>query len=141
VLFVDDTLATIPEATIGAIAAFPGRQLTLIVGGYDRGISYDSLRDYLAQNCAGATIIGLPDSGPRILDALRGIPDLTLVAAQDMGDAVRVARERTGSGGVVLMSPAAPSYGHFDNFEHRSRVFRRLVAASRPGDLTAEPHQ
>jgi UDP-N-acetylmuramoyl-L-alanine---L-glutamate ligase len=46
----------------------------------------------------------------------------------DLVDAVRLSREVTPAGGVVLLSPAAPSYGRFRNFEHRSEVFAQAVA-------------
>jgi UDP-N-acetylmuramoylalanine--D-glutamate ligase len=134
ITFVDDSLATIPQSTIHAVEAFEGRPLTLILGGEDRGVDYRPLRDFLAGRAAGATVVGVPDSGPRILAALAGIPALTALTAADLVDAVRLARAHTPAGGVVLLSPAAPSYGRFDNYEHRSRVFRQAIEDTRqPG--------
>ena len=131
-LFVDDTLATVPEATVHAIQAYADRPLTVIVGGNDRGVAYELLRDFLVEHGIVATIIGLPESGPRILDVLKTVGTLTLLGASDLDEARRMARECTPAGGVVLMSPAAPSYGQFDNYEHRSRVFREAVARTSP---------
>ena len=127
ITFVDDSIATIPEAAIHAIEAYADRPLTVIVGGHDRGLDYTPLRDFLASRGITATVIGVPDSGPRILSVLDDVPTLSTVAARDLVEAVRLARERTPAGGVVLLSPAAPSYGRFDNFEHRSRVFRQAI--------------
>lgn len=127
ITFVDDTLSTIPEATIFAIEAYADRELTLIVGGADRGIPYDCLRDFLRDRAIEAVVIGLPDSGTRILEVLKDVETLTPVLADDLVHAVRIARERTPVGGVVLLSPAASSYGRFDNYEHRSRVFRQAI--------------
>ncbi len=42
-LFVDDSISTIPESTIAALAVYAGRDITVIVGGYDRGIDYGKL--------------------------------------------------------------------------------------------------
>jgi UDP-N-acetylmuramoyl-L-alanine---L-glutamate ligase len=95
-------------------------------------VDYAPLRDYLAAAKVEATLIGIPDSGPRILDAVAGVAGITTTSAGDLVEAVRLGREHTGAGGVVLMSPAAPSYGRFDNFEHRSRVFRSAIAATLP---------
>ena len=128
ITFIDDTLSTIPEATIFAIEAYGDRPLTVILGGNDRGVPYDSLRDFLLEHGTVATVIGLPDSGPRILDALKDVTTLTPMSAEDLVDAVRLARAHTPAGGVVLLSPAASSYGRFDNFEHRSMVFRQAIA-------------
>jgi UDP-N-acetylmuramoylalanine--D-glutamate ligase len=130
--FVDDSLSTIPQSAVHAIEAYAGRPLTVIVGGEDRGVDYTPLRDYLVSAEVEATLIGIPDSGPRILDAVAGVAGITTMSAGDLVEAVRLGREHTAAGGVVLMSPAAPSYGRFDNFEHRSRVFRAAIASTLP---------
>ena len=44
--------------------------------------------------------------------------------------AVRLSRELTPEGGVVLLSPAAPSYGRYRNFEHRSEAFIEAIRES-----------
>jgi len=48
--------------------------------------------------------------------------------ADDLVAAVGLSRKLTPAGGVVLLSPAAPSYGRFRNFERRSEVFAQAVA-------------
>jgi UDP-N-acetylmuramoylalanine--D-glutamate ligase len=130
--FVDDTLSTTPHAAVHAIEAFDGRPLTLLLGGQDRGVDYAPLRDFLAERGTVATAIGIPDSGPRILDAIGDLPGLTTATADDLVSAVRLAREVTPAGGVVLLSPAAPSYGRFDNYQHRSEVFRQAIRDTGP---------
>ncbi|WP_433386381.1 UDP-N-acetylmuramoyl-L-alanine--D-glutamate ligase [Micromonospora sp. KLBMP9576] len=123
--FVDDTLATSPYAAMHAIDAYEGRPLTVIVGGTDRGLDYAPLREHLAER--EITVVGIPDSGPRIVEALSGLPEVRTEVVDDLAAAVRLARELTPAGGVVLLSPAAPSYGRFRNFEHRSEVFAQAV--------------
>ncbi|MGK5741657.1 UDP-N-acetylmuramoyl-L-alanine--D-glutamate ligase [Micromonospora sp. URMC 103] len=123
--FVDDTLATSPYAAMHAIDAYEGRPLTVIVGGTDRGLDYTPLRDHVAER--EITVIGIPDSGSRIVEALVGLPKVHAEVVDDLVDAVRRARELTPAGGVVLLSPAAPSYGRFRNFEHRSEAFAQAV--------------
>lgn len=127
ITFVDDSLSTIPQSAIHAIEAYATRPLTVIVGGEDRGVDYGPLRDFLAEHQVVATLIGIPDSGPRILAVVDGLPTITTLGADDLVEAVRLGRERTPAGGVVLLSPAAPSYGRFDNYAHRSRVFRQAI--------------
>jgi UDP-N-acetylmuramoylalanine--D-glutamate ligase len=123
--FVDDTLSTSPYAAMHAIEAYENRPLTVLVGGTDRGLDYTPLREFLAER--ELTVIGLPDSGPRILEALARLPRVRTEPAEDLVDAVRLARKVTPAGGVVLLSPAAPSYGRFRNFEHRSEAFAQAV--------------
>jgi UDP-N-acetylmuramoylalanine--D-glutamate ligase len=73
------------------------------------------------------TVIGIPDSGERIVEVLRDLPAVRTEVADDLAAAVRLARKLTPVGGVVLLSPAAPSYGRFRNFEHRSEVFAQAI--------------
>ena len=123
--FVDDTLATSPYATMHAIDAYEDRPLTVIVGGTDRGLDYAPLRAHLAPR--DITVIGIPDSGARIVAALDGLAGVRAEVAEDLAAAVRRAREVTPAGGVVLLSPAAPSYGRFRNFEHRSEAYAEAI--------------
>jgi UDP-N-acetylmuramoylalanine--D-glutamate ligase len=132
ITFVDDSLSTIPQSAVHAIEAYADRPLTVIVGGEDRGVDYAPLHDFLAERAIVATLIGIPDSGSRILSEVADLPTITTVEADDLMEAVRLGRERTPPGGVVLLSPAAPSYGRFDNYAHRSRVFRKAIEESAP---------
>ena len=127
-IFVDDTLSTTPYSTMHAIDAYEGRPLTVLVGGADRGLDYAPLRQHLQDR--ELTVIGLPDSGPRILAELAGLAGVRTENTEDLPAAVRLARKLTPAGGVVLLSPAAPSYGQFRNFEHRSEVFAQAVRDS-----------
>jgi UDP-N-acetylmuramoyl-L-alanine---L-glutamate ligase len=123
--FVDDTLATSPYASMHAIDAYGDRPLTVIVGGTDRGLDYTPLREHLARR--NLSVIGIPDSGARIVEALHDLPEVRTEVVDGLVAAVRLARKLTPPGGVVLLSPAAPSYGRFRNFEHRSEVFVQAV--------------
>ena len=126
--FVDDTLSTSPYSAMHAIDAYQGRPLTVLVGGTDRGLDYAPLREHLAD--LELTVIGIPDSGPRIVAELAGLPAVRTEEAADLPAAVRLARKLTPEGGVVLLSPAAPSYGRYRNFEHRSEAFRQAIRDS-----------
>jgi len=128
VLFVDDSISTIPESTLAALAVYDGRDITLIVGGYDRGIDYGKLLQTLSTGVAN-TIICLGDSGRRIYDQAQAAskpgrsPRCRMHLARSMEDAVSYAKGVTPPGGVVLLSPAAPSYGDYRDYIARGRDF------------------
>ncbi|GGM21671.1 UDP-N-acetylmuramoyl-L-alanine--D-glutamate ligase [Dactylosporangium sucinum] len=130
--FVNDSLSTAPQTAIHAIEAYAGRPLVVIVGGQDRGIDYTPLRDYLSSRAVSLTLIGVPDSGEHILDVVGDLPGVTRVLADDLPDAVRRSRSIVPPGGVVLLSPAAPSYGRYDNYEARARAFQEAITATAP---------
>lgn len=133
--FFDDSLATNVLPTVAAVDAFPGRPVALIVGGHDRGIDYTPLARHLAAR-AGATptfVLTLPTSGARIAESIAAVADgPPTVRCADLDEAVRVAAAwARNDGGVVLLSPAAPSFGQFADYRDRSRAF--LEAALRFG--------
>jgi len=128
ILFVDDSISTIPESTLAALAVYAGRDITLIAGGYDRGLDYSKL---LATFSTGAVkaVICLGDSGRRICEEARapsrqGRDRLCPIQfARSMDDAIACATRVTPPGGVVLLSPAAPSYGYYRDYIERGRDF------------------
>jgi UDP-N-acetylmuramoylalanine--D-glutamate ligase len=130
VLWVDDSISTTPESTLAALASFPGRELVLIAGGQDREQDYQQLGRVVGE---GSTIvIGVPSTGPRLIAAVRdaGAPASRGIVAADLHGAVALARKLASPGAVVLLSPAAPSYDHYRDFQQRGERFRELVRAS-----------
>jgi UDP-N-acetylmuramoylalanine--D-glutamate ligase len=128
VLYVDDSISTIPESTMAALAVYAGRPVSVILGGYDRGIDYRNLVEALVGGAATA-IVCLGDSGRRIYCLARAAADgqskpaCVTYYAHTMEDAVSNARRATPPGGVILLSPAAPSYGQYRDFVERARDF------------------
>ena len=128
ILFVNDSIATIPEASVAAARALASRPTVLLVGGRDRRQDYAALADYLAGPTSVVGVVGLPGNGPAILARLRGAPRVPTVVADDLGDAVRRARAMVPAGGAVLLSPGAPAGDDFGDFQVRGDAFRSVVA-------------
>jgi UDP-N-acetylmuramoylalanine--D-glutamate ligase len=111
--------------------------VALIVGGHDRGIDYTPLAAGLRDRSAPTLVLTLPDSGPRIhaeLDAaLDGVPSPLdgIVECEDLDRAVARGFGWARPDGVVLLSPAAPSFGHFKDYRDRGDAFTRAAAACR----------
>lgn len=127
--FYNDSIATIPEACIQALETLP-RVDFLILGGYDRGLEYDGLKDYLTDHPVSCLLFMGP-AGQRMKEEFQGTwkegPDLVLV--DGMAGAFRELKSRCRKGDTCLLSPAAASYGMFRNFEERGRSFKKMAAA------------
>ena len=125
--WVDDSISTAPESALAALASFPGRPLVLLGGGQDRGQDYAALGREVARR--EALLIGMPSTGPRLLEAAlaAGLPASGALAAGDLAEAVELARRKAPAGAVVLLSPAAPSYDRFRDFEQRGERFAALA--------------
>jgi UDP-N-acetylmuramoylalanine--D-glutamate ligase len=126
--FVNDSISTTPYATIEALRAFGGRSISVIVGGFDRGVDWTPFAEYVAQNAPRA-IVATGANGARIVETLCAIdsPGFMLVSAPTLGDALTTARTLLPAGGVVLLSPGAPSFDQFKNYAERGREFARLA--------------
>ena len=131
VRFVDDGLATSSLPTIAALAVFANEPVTLIVGGFDRGVDYGVLADALAQRTTLTTVVAMGPAGRRMAEAIRlAAPTMTVHDVATMADAVAVAKAESAPGSVVLFSPAAPSFDQYRNWRERSEDFARLVAST-----------
>jgi UDP-N-acetylmuramoyl-L-alanine---L-glutamate ligase len=139
VTFVDDSLSTNVLPTVAALEAFPGRRVALLVGGQDRGIDYTPLAGALLRRDAPTYVMTLPDSGHRIRAELiagfeaAGAGRRPRVAdCPDLGTAVAEGFGWARPDGVVLLSPAAPSFGRFRDYRDRGEAFARAAASLRP---------
>jgi len=130
--WIDDSISTTPESTIAALEAFAGRPLVLIAGGSDREQDYTRLAAELSTRDAPTTLVLLPDTGPAIAAAAasHGFAEDRMSTAGDMREATQLARRLAAPGGVVLLSPAAPSFSQYANFEQRGDDFAALALRS-----------
>jgi UDP-N-acetylmuramoylalanine--D-glutamate ligase len=122
--YYNDSKATNVDATLKAIDAFEG-PLWVILGGKDKGSDYTPLREPLAAKARAALLIG--SAAPKIAAALEGA--VPLLECGTLEAAVREAARRASPGDTVLLAPACASFDQFQNFEHRGRTFKALVAA------------
>jgi UDP-N-acetylmuramoylalanine--D-glutamate ligase len=122
ILYVNDSIATAPHAAIAALEVYQTRPVTLIAGGFDRGVDYKPLTDYILTHQTHA-VICLGPSGQRIYDELKQKRSERIFMAENMTDAVARAKMETTKGGVILLSPAAPSFGLFRDYAERGKNF------------------
>jgi UDP-N-acetylmuramoylalanine--D-glutamate ligase len=137
--FVDDSLSTNVLPAQAALEAYSDRAVALLVGGHDRGVDYSPLGQAVARRHMPTLVITLPDNGPRIGNAIREIvgDHVTVVDAAGLDEAVATACGWARDGGVVLLSPAAPSFGRYADYRARAQAFSD--AASKCGALAQPP--
>lgn len=134
VLWIDDSIATTPHATLAALAHLEGRSVTLLVGGHDRGLDWSGFAAAIAPSpphrvlCFGA-------AGARIAATLAARPELSprVACLATLDQAVDAARRITPEGGVILLSPGAPSFDAFRDYAERGRHF--AAAGGFPAEL------
>lgn len=121
ITFYNDSLATIPEATIAALDILGKDVQTLIAGGLDRGISYEKLGKRI-QNSEIKTLILFPETGKKILQAINN-PAFKHIFVDTMQEALNAAFVETENGKICLLSPASSSFNLFKDYEDRGNQF------------------
>lgn len=120
--YYNDSIATIPEATINGIETLKNVN-TVIIGGKDRGVDLLGLIDYLKTSNV-ENIICLPKTGH---DMAKQLNNKKTYIVNNLEEAVCIAKKVTQKNTICLLSPAASSYGYFKNFEERGNLYKSLV--------------
>ncbi|MDH5824050.1 UDP-N-acetylmuramoyl-L-alanine--D-glutamate ligase [Luteimonas sp. RD2P54] len=140
-VWVNDSISTTPQAALAALDACAGSRVAILVGGHDRGLDWAAFAIRM-RTAPPRAVVTMGANGPRIHAALAGIAaggGFALRAAEDLPAAVAAARAALGeAGGVVLLSPGAPSFGPYRDYTERGRHFATLAGFD-PERITAIP--
>jgi UDP-N-acetylmuramoylalanine--D-glutamate ligase len=121
--WIDDSIATTPHATLEALASLRGREITVLIGGHERGLDWHAFADAV-RSAPPHAIVTMGANGTRIASVLRGAAgSYRLETASMLDDAISAARSITPKGGVILLSPGAPSFDQFHDYAERGCAF------------------
>ena len=102
--------------------------MIVLLGGHDKGTPLDEFASYVVEHAAGAVCFGgARERFRRALEEADRTGDIDIAEADDLGDAVDVARSLASRGDIVLLSPACASFDQFSGFEERGRAFKAYV--------------
>jgi UDP-N-acetylmuramoylalanine--D-glutamate ligase len=124
VVFVNDSQATTPQATIAALEAFE-EPVALIAGGRAKVHDFRELGETMARQGASLVVIG--EAAEEIGEAARRAGVREVVRAESLPEAVKMAYAQAQPGAVVLLSPGCASFDMFHNMAERGRVFKAAV--------------
>lgn len=125
VTFYNDSISTIPQAAISACESLQKVDF-LLLGGMDRGIDYQPLADYLKTHPV-KHLLFTGKAGKRMMQLLDGISESAMAFYSTMDEAFGYILSHARKGDVCLLSPAAPSYDQYKNFEERGAKFKLLA--------------
>ncbi|HQO92666.1 MAG TPA: cyanophycin synthetase, partial [bacterium] len=129
VVFIDDSKGTNVGAVEMSLSGFEDGKVVLILGGVDKGGSYEPLRILAEKKCRGVVLIG--EAKDKIKSYFEGFRDLE--QAESMKEAVEKSFMLAKNDGVVLLSPACSSYDWYKNYKERGNDFRNRVAELKRG--------
>ncbi len=126
ITFINDSIATVPEATLAALSAVTNVS-TVLLGGTDRGYQWNKLIETLKKKKVNNVVL-FPDSGANIKAALtKANYSPKLIETDSMAKAVAFAYKNTPPGATCLLSPGSPSYSMFANFAERGHAFTEEI--------------
>ena len=122
--FYNDSKATNVDSTITALKSF-NNDVVLILGGLDRGHSFDPLLPYLTHV---KHIVCYGETKARIKEfALKNNIDVTVT--DSLEEATHAAYNISLEGDTILLSPACASWDQYKNFEQRGDEFKEIVSS------------
>jgi len=130
--YVNDSKATNVGATIRALESFEA-PVVLLLGGYDKGGDFTSLREALGRPGAVRALVTFGRAGDAIgavvrpMVASHGGTVFPVLRAGALAEAVAAARTAARPGDVVLLAPGCASFDAYRNFEERGADFARMV--------------
>jgi len=130
--FYNDTCATTPEATLAALRSFTEQPVILFLGGKDKKLNYENFGEAIGKNKEIKKIILLQhpdyDASLKILSALKKHLDSEkIILTSSLKVGVEAALQQAQANDLVLLSPAAASFGMFKNEFDRGDQFNKIV--------------
>ncbi|TXI73250.1 MAG: UDP-N-acetylmuramoyl-L-alanine--D-glutamate ligase [Dokdonella sp.] len=124
--WIDDSIATTPQAAIEALRSIGDRSVCLILGGHDRGLDWSAFAKHVREHPPQAIVLNgaSRERVSKVLQAQGGAYHLHV--CRNLADAVIAARSELKSSGVILLSPGAPSFDQFHDYAERGRAFAEL---------------
>ena len=130
ILWYNDSASQYPSRTIETVKAFPGRDVILIAGGYDKNFDYTDLGKAIVKSAKAAILLSQSsDSIQKAIEkALVGAKkDFEIKRCTTLYEAVSIANKMAQAGDIVLYSPASTPQDAFRNYEERGEIFKGLV--------------
>ncbi|NPA66771.1 MAG: UDP-N-acetylmuramoyl-L-alanine--D-glutamate ligase [Epsilonproteobacteria bacterium] len=123
-VWIDDSKATNVDATMVALERYKHKQISLILGGDDKGVSLDELFKYLKTLHVKTYHIG---ANTQKLNTLAKKYGIDFESCEILENAVVKIDKEFQENAIALLSPAAASLDQFNSYIHRGKVFKELV--------------
>jgi len=123
VTYINDSIASTPYATWAAMNTLDLSCTILLVGGYDRGVDWLWWVKKVAEKTP-KMIVCSGENGEKIQQLILNHKIKTqCICHANLKLAVEAAKHSAEPGDYVLLSPGAPSFDAFDNYQHRGQQF------------------
>ena len=120
--FYNDSKSTNTDSTVIAVNSFK-RPTILIMGGLDRGHSFDNLNEYMTNV---KLVVCYGETKERISEWCKSL-NIKCIIKDNLIDATNTSYENSSEGDVILLSPGCASWDQYKCFEDRGNEFKETV--------------
>ena len=124
VKFYNDSKATNTNSTLVATKCF-NEPINLILGGSDKGYSFDEIFAKLPKNVKNIAIFG--ETKHKIAFSAKKYGYKNIFIFNDLKSSVIKCFQLSQSGYIVLLSPACASFDQFSSYKERGNIFKKIV--------------
>ena len=135
--YYDDSFATTPEASILALKSFapplaPPRQggernIILLAGGADKGADFSKFAREIKKRVKYLILFKGSGTDKLIKNSAFSIQHSAFKVVASMKEAMKIAKQKSEPGDMVLLSTACASFGVFKNYKERGNQFKEEV--------------
>ncbi|MEO0295811.1 MAG: UDP-N-acetylmuramoyl-L-alanine--D-glutamate ligase [candidate division WOR-3 bacterium] len=123
ILWINDSKSTNPHSVLYALKSFNSKNKILILGGKNKNISFDSIKEEVKKKVKKIILYG--EAGEFLENNLSGLKEIKRV--KTVKDAVYEAKRSSDKGDIVLFSPGLASFDQYKNYAERGEDFKRWV--------------
>jgi len=123
-LWIDDSKATNPDATIQALKTYQNKKIHLILGGDDKGANLEPLFDKLVE--IKPTVYCIGKNANKIFEFCES-KKIDTILCGFLEVAVSKIDKNLKKDEIALLSPAASSLDEFNSYAHRGDEFKKAV--------------
>ena len=132
VKFYNDTTATTPDGLIAALKTLSNKKnIVLLAGGADKNLDYNAVALVIGKRVKFLVAFEGKATDKLIATLQKHKVKIPFVMVDNMSDAVGEARLQADKGDIILLSPAAASFGLFLNEFDRGEQFNHLISSLR----------
>ena len=124
VSYYNSSIDSSPARTLATLSCHEGEDIILLLGGYDKKLSYSELAREAFNKVRVFILFG--ENSSLIETELKKF-NAEIRKARDIFDAVWIATECSRCGSSVLLSPASASFDMFSDYEERGKVFKNII--------------
>lgn len=120
--YYNDSKSTSPQSTITAIESFEDCEIILIIGGKDKGLSFETLSNRINELDNVKLILTFGELSFK----LKGLFRPKTFTFKTLVDVIDFIEEKIDNE-IIVFSPGSSSYDQFKNYEERGLVFNNLI--------------